>query len=356
MTEVSVSGTKVTLSLDKEIVGTDSPMVSYTKPAVGYLTSGTPVDSFTDVAVSIGNLSVPYKGQLTTGTYTISNANQLVQLAMAVNAGTNYAGSTFTLTQDIDLSTVCGATLGAGGTPVNWEPIGKSEATPFSGILDGDGFAISELYIDTTVNDYGGLFKFIENATIKKLTLSGQIQGKNRAAGFAHTAKNSLIEDCVNEISITLTNNNAAGFIYTASNVKLIRCVNKAAISGQGNLAGLVCTFSAGTAETNIIDTCENKGTIFAKAAAAGIVSTGGSVTIQNSVNRGSVTSDPTGGNTAGIAGSSQGLVKNCANYGAITGKDRAAGIVGTLENGTIENCESRHNYCHEQYQYNCPL
>jgi hypothetical protein len=285
---------------------------------------------------------IEYTGQIDVGNYTISRPEQLVTLAEKVNndpACGGYAESTFILTGDIDLSSVCGKTAGAGATLKNWVQIGTKQC-PFKATFDGNQFTISNLYIESTVNDQGGLFQNIDGASIKNLTLSGTILGKNKAAGFAHTAKNSVIKNCINQISIMLTNNNAAGFIYDASKVQLIQCTNLADISGQSSISGLVTVFSSGSAEENIIDQCENRGEISAnkQGPAAGIVRGGSASTIKNSTNWGTVSSSGSGG-TAGIAESSGGIIKGCVNYGAITGTDRAAGIVGTVDKGTIEGC-----------------
>lgn len=52
----------------------------------------------------------------------------------------------------------------------NFDPIG-SQSSPFTGLLDGNGYTISGLKIDRSGSGYQGLFGYARNATIKDLTL-----------------------------------------------------------------------------------------------------------------------------------------------------------------------------------------
>ncbi len=64
--------------------------------------------------------------------------------------------------------------------------------TNFSGIFDGDGHAISGLYINATTVNYVGLFGYSAN-TIKNVTLNGEsitavgVAGSNGTNGLAGT-------------------------------------------------------------------------------------------------------------------------------------------------------------------------
>lgn len=110
-----------------------------------------------------------YSGQTDTGNYTISTAAQLVKLAEMVNAGTKYSGSTFTLQNDIDLSTVCGEDIN--GSAVSWTPIGNSLLRYFGGTFDGNFKTVSGLYI-SSISNYQGLFACVNKGTVKNLTVS----------------------------------------------------------------------------------------------------------------------------------------------------------------------------------------
>ena len=100
------------------------------------------------------------------GVYQISSGSELAWLAQQINSGKN-AACKAVLTKDIDL-----------GGKDNWTPIGKSFSYAFKGNFDGQGHKIENIYIDST-SDYQGLFGYVNNATIRNVTLTGQIKGGN---------------------------------------------------------------------------------------------------------------------------------------------------------------------------------
>lgn len=94
---------------------------------------------------------------------TISSVQELLQFRNAVSDSGMYKGVKlknageglhFKLTEDLDLSTVCGKSVG------NWNPIG-----PFEGSFDGAGHKISNLYIDDMEGEIRnpGLFSLVFN-------------------------------------------------------------------------------------------------------------------------------------------------------------------------------------------------
>ena len=78
---------------------------------------------------------------------TIDSVQDLIDFRTAVNSttgsykgvpvfssvGHGFAGKHFVITTDLDLSSVCGESIG------NWEPIGNSADYAFRGTLDGQG-------------------------------------------------------------------------------------------------------------------------------------------------------------------------------------------------------------------------
>lgn len=81
------------------------------------------------------------------GNYSISTPSELAALAAIVNGGDDLNGKTVTLRRDINLNNV------------NWTPIGNA-TTPFNGKFDGNGYTVSNLYInlDGKPATYAGLF------------------------------------------------------------------------------------------------------------------------------------------------------------------------------------------------------
>ena len=80
----------------------------------------------------------------------ISTVEQFLKIKESLNGY-------YKLVADIDLSTI------------EWTPIG-SEATPFTGVLEGNGYKIKNLTITTTVSNIAGLFG-VSSGTIKNIIL-----------------------------------------------------------------------------------------------------------------------------------------------------------------------------------------
>lgn len=145
------------------------------------------------------NASKWYEEHKTETTFTIKNASELAYLAQLVNTQTeSFSGKTVVLGNDIDLSSLChGADEANGIAAANWTPIGSSNQVSFAGTLDGKGYTISSLYIQTD-NAHQGLFGYL-SGSVRNLIVTGTVNGGTRdnVAGIAgelyYTAK---LENC----------------------------------------------------------------------------------------------------------------------------------------------------------------
>ena len=218
------------------------------------------------------------------------------------NIRNNLSGK-YILMNDIDLSSY-----------ENWVPIGKN-GNPFTGILDGNSFAIKNINVSNVEgeNPSVGLFGTVANSHIKDITVIGQIIVDNdngiRAGLICGEAYNSVITNCK---------------VYGKVDV-----TTKAGI-WVGGITGCLSTYSnADEVKECKIDSCQNNA----------------SVTVN-----GVCTYDTNGINyfVGGIAGLSEGTISKCSNYGNINaiGSDAgydyfytlAGGICGN-SNGEINNC-----------------
>ena len=94
-----------------------------------------------------------------TKTYTVYNANGLMNIAELVNGGKSDIN--ITLTADIDL------------TGKNWTPIGTDYDNSYKGTFDGGGHTITGLTF-TTNDEYAGLFGWLNRAgTVKNVVMEG---------------------------------------------------------------------------------------------------------------------------------------------------------------------------------------
>ena len=136
----------------------------------------------------------------------------------------------YTLTQDIDCTGSEDWNGGQGFLPIgvteefldsNTYDVALDRLVPFAGTFDGQGHTISNLGINTE-GFIGGLFTYLNGATVKDLTLSGgRIEGVEEhnyrvytdspvtaiAGGLAGIASNSTITNVTSDIDIKSNNN-----------------------------------------------------------------------------------------------------------------------------------------------------
>ena len=126
-----------------------------------------------------------YMNQNAEGAWEIENLGQLIYFAKTVNEGTeNYAGETVVLTNDIDLA------------GINWSPIGNWE-NAFAGTFDGNGYTISNLYINAPEGEGVGFFGVVADATIKGVTFENvNISAYSMVAAVVGAPYPATISNC----------------------------------------------------------------------------------------------------------------------------------------------------------------
>jgi hypothetical protein len=117
-----------------------------------------------------------------------------------------------------------------------WMPVGNS-SSQFKGVLDGNGKTISGLTINRENMDFVGLFGDTENATVKNLTLKGNVKGRDKVGGIAGDSQNGTISNCTFEGKI-VGNSRVGGLIGYARYGTLTDCISKAEVTGTGNYIG----------------------------------------------------------------------------------------------------------------------
>jgi hypothetical protein len=226
--------------------------------------------------------------QLVDDTYQIHTAKGMKAFADIVNGATEaYTINGITipttangsangkLMKNIDLSSVCNATLG------DWAPMGVDDNNTFKGNFDGNNKTISNLYIGASTSEYAGLFGVAQGTTLQNITLSnptvestdgyseiggvvgyvfdgttiinchiaeGTISGLNCVGGIVGIVDGAMIGCTATDL--TLSGHYVGGIAGAASVSDLIAClVTKTAISGTdvGGIAG-VASFSDLTA------------------------------------------------------------------------------------------------------------
>ncbi|MDR1939463.1 MAG: hypothetical protein LBQ40_01540 [Clostridiales bacterium] len=243
----------------------------------------------------------------------ISSAEQLKTFADSVNDGNSYEGQYIKLTANIDLGYSTSYDLeDLYYNPVfdGWDPIGNS-GSPFKGSFDGNGFAVSHLYIKRV--SYLGLFGHIGvGGEVKNLGIaSGFIKGDYWFGGIAGSNR-GLIENCYSAAYIFCRDSGSEciGGIAGENRGTIKNCYNTGTVdntnngrSGFGGIAGI-------NRNGAIIENCYNTGNIKARASVGGIAGENYGGTIKNCYSTGTVQANesPAGG----VAGSNSGSIENC--------------------------------------------
>lgn len=274
--------------------------------------------------------------------FLIATAEELKWYANYVNgeSGDNVVHTTACaqLMNDIDLSTVCGEGKG------NWTPIAKygiytfNGEHRFDGVFDGNGYTISNLYINDKNGSNLGLFGYVTPTTkktsVKNLKMANvQIVGKTDIAAVCTSGFNATFEN------IEVISGSIAGLsdIYGISGCRgsAKNCINRADVTASRyNVAGVISTIQ------DEASNCSNYGKITTGTGWAGGIAGGsdGFTTIQNCANYGEIhvtgTVNSTDCAVGGLLGSPFNIeISNCANFGNIylTEQSEFVGvIVGT--------------------------
>lgn len=221
------------------------------------------------------------------------------------------------LTDNIDLANI------------DWAPIGTADA-PYRGVLNGNGYKISNLTISNT--DYAAFIAYAgEGVAIRDITFENvNISSTKHAAGVVCVANSDgLTFENVKVSGTIMADSYAAGIVHNANNVVIKNCENGADITAAraGGIASWVTVDS-------YIENVKNTGDITSSIGASGIAH-GFAGTIKNAVNEGTIISNGTEP-AAGIAGVQKGAssYEYCFNYGDVHSvannpNASAAGILG---------------------------
>ncbi|MBR2705437.1 MAG: hypothetical protein IKE91_08205, partial [Clostridia bacterium] len=277
----------------------------------------------------------------------INYIDDLVDLAIDVNNGNSYEGKTIKLMRDLDFNDASSyknnqvdTSLTSSGTGFNI--IGISKKTPFSGIFDGQGHTISNLYIKTD-KDYVGLFGYISEAEIKNLSITGSVeeylvistnayddlQETKYVGGFVGFSSYSGIDNCSNacvvtgRVSLTNTKGSSASTGSAASSQ-----VNIGSIVGNATYSRISNCYNTNNVNGRSTSNCKNTSSqnycsSYSTVLIGGIVGHINESNVVNCYNRGNVESSASAGSS---------------NYVYKDANARAGGICGTESSSVISN------------------
>lgn len=308
-------------------------------------------------------------------TYTIINSVTALQ-GMKDDLSANYR-----LGHDISASATSSWNGGLG-----FEPVGSS-STPYTGIFDGNGYEIDELFTARPSASYVGLFGYTEGATIQDVGLvDADISGGGLCIGsLIGTARDTTVTNCYatgltydsstgtpaysggligylwpDEIAVSVTGcyvegdvtgkSDAAGLIGTVDALQdttISSCYTSGTVTNtavSGNVGGLIALANSGSSADLEITFCYSTMTITkldsyngcgGLIGQTGVYSTS-TFTIEDCYATGSVTASntPAVGGLIGNDGST--TVIDCYATGAAIGDNEVGGLIGAKYNGSI--------------------
>lgn len=258
----------------------------------------------------------------------------LIETKTQLNNIRNYPASHFKLITDIEFTD---ADFAEDGDFYNygkgWNPICDYN-NPFTGILDGNGYAINNLQIKAKNYSYGifylGLFGCAHNATIKNLgmvdcNITGEsIKDKVYIGSIVGEAQNTIIINCYNTGNITIEITDQDSDIYIGGITGYYGKITKS--YNTGNISVVSLAKSDKYIETSVggisgygyfINKCYNSGNISItssniRAYAGGIAGDSGLYNVNTSYNVGKISAEGNYTYVGGIFGCKNGGVNKC--------------------------------------------
>ena len=249
-------------------------------------------------------------------------------------------GSHFKQTADIDLSDSETWNSGQGFTPIG------NNTTSFTGVYDGDGHTVSNMFIDRTGGSYSettylGFMGRLEG-TLKKLSiLDYEVTGNQYMAGAAGYADGATVDSVITSGTVTATSSNIGGLIGQAYNTTINQsAVYGTTISGYNfGVGGLVGNINTGTVTLSSVTNSE----IIGGNGVGGLVGSLQYSSISESFAQSVSVEGRDGGNIGGLVGYTSGSSSNYItdSYAVAevsSAENNAGGLVGSLSGINVSN------------------
>ncbi len=194
-----------------------------------------------------------------------------------------------------------------------WTPISTGDYGVLS-VFDGKGFSVSGLNVNNPGEDMQGLFGSLVAATVKNLSVSGTVKGREQVGGIAGRAVNCYLD----QLSFS-------GSVEGEDDV--------------GGIVGRALTLGLASTEYNLptlLTNSHNSATVTATAADAyvgGVVGymlrTHAGVVVANCYNSGPVSASGAEAKVGGVVGYSDGRIVSCYNLGQLSSGGLVGGVIG---------------------------
>ena len=259
----------------------------------------------------------------------ISTLEQFLKIKESMNGH-------YKLVADIDLNTV------------EWTPIG-SNATPFTGVLDGNGYKIKNLTITGTVSNIAGLFG-VSSGIIKNIILEdvnvdiNSITEDSKIAALVAYNKGTLenikaLSGTVNIANHSGTLTSYVGGIVSYNEGILKSITNNLNVSG-GTYAAGICAYDLSTSSAKAGSYLINNGSVMSTKVAGGIYGYSKQLVFEYMKNTGNITAPYNAGGIIGVNTAQINKpieVSYCANTGNISSTTNSNSCAGGLTSTAYE-------------------
>jgi len=310
--------------------------------------------------------------------FIITTPEQLAGFTKLVNEGNDFENKTIKLGASIILNDTINLGNWANNPPANeWTPIGNYDnycSSPsdslisFNGIFDGNGFAVSGVYINS-IRDCQGFFGNVgSSGTIKKLgVVASYIKGENNIGGIVGYNRGGIVSGSYS--TAWVAGKNAVGGLigYSDGKCTISNNYSSSKVAGLNEVGGLIgysddkCTISSSYSSSEVSGKMSvgglvglNNGTISNSYYTGTVIGklfepTNGGLYVGGITgwnNRGTIINSYSIGATIGVlwvgglTGSNSGTVVNSYSIGTVTGNEEVGGLTGD-NSGTISNSYS---------------
>lgn len=245
-----------------------------------------------------------------------------------------------------------------------FKPIALGYFDKFTGTFDGNGYAISQLYIHSDdEGSYAALFSKTEDATIMNLSIencdifstnysasalvgrcknstidqchsSGTVDGSEINGGLIAKTDNANITNSSSSVNLPSTHNTVGGLVGSLYDSTVDNCFTTGKVEGNDNLGGLVGSSNSNSTIENSYSTGEVKG--ISKGTGGFIGYNAGTIINCYSESLVSVTGQASD-NTGGFVGENTGDITLCYAHGSVISEDTDAGGFVGYNKGSIE-------------------
>ena len=291
-----------------------------------------PIDySDAQVAAMIKLETISDTATISSGQYSISSLEELVQLAEMTNSG-KITGGEFVLGADLDL-----------GSIENWIPIGNNSTNYFNGSFNGNGHVIKNLKINRPTESFQGLFGRARGSIGNVRLINVNVKGSDYVGGVVGESSQALIKNCYVSGDIFGSNGFVGGVTGIVTNIYYSYFIGN--VTGETQVGGL-CGHAY-----SVFDSYA-KGSVSGKRIIGGVI--GQAKNITNSYATGNVTGEFYIGGLVGQvpAEVDTRVIQDSVSYSRVNGQDNATtgSFIGAITNTTdnitfgtlnINNCQS---------------